>query len=483
MIMSFKKKEDKLNKINFKNKHNSTYYQYNKNQIKNSYGGIKIKFLENIKKLLSLRNKILLQKSLKNLHVADIADLLERLSYEERYRILFFFKKPLNVYILQYITDDIKDDIVKVLGTKLVSEGVSELKSDDAINLIEDLNRDEQKLILKNISYKNRALIKETLTYPEDSAGRLMQKEIVCIPIDFTIVQTIKYIQLISHKLPEEFYNVYVLNKKYQPIGIIRLSLLLQYNEKKNIEDIMKENFYTISANLDQEEVSQLFQHYDLISAPVTDENGCILGCITLDDIVDVIKEEAEEDILRLSRVSEPDFYADALVTFHRRSPWLIVTLINVLITTFVIGQFKGSKEALTEITFFLPIAAMMGGNSGLQVVTVIVRALTTHELRQENILKSISKEIFVGLINGTFFSILIGGSIGLVQKNIWLGIVVGGSLACNMIWASLIGCIIPIIINKLNFDPAIGAGPTITIMTDVVGYIIYLLFATIFLL
>jgi len=480
-MTTFLKKEGDKN--NHKFQKNSSIMNKYKNQKKSPYGGIEIKFLENIRFLLNSNNKSILHESLQNLHVADIADLLERLNYEERYRILFFLKKTLDASVIQYITDDIKDDIVKILGPKVVAEGVSELKSDDAVNLIEDLNRDEQKVILRNISYKNRALIKETLAYPEDSAGRLMQKEVVCVPLNFTIVQTIKYIQLISHKLPEEFYNVYVLNKKYQPVGIIGLNALLQHSEKKNIQDIMKENFYTISATLDQEEVSQLFQHYDLISAPVTDINGRIMGCITLDDIVDVIKEEAEEDILRLSRVSESDFYADALVTFYRRSPWLMVTLINVVITTFIIEQFRGSIEALTEITFFLPIAAMMGGNSGLQVVTVIIRALTTHELRQENIFKSISKEIFVGLINGMFFSILVGGFIYLIQKNIWLGVIVGGSLACNMIWASLMGCIIPIIINKSGYDPAIGAGPTITIMTDVAGYTIYLVFATIFLL
>jgi magnesium transporter len=447
------------------------------------YGGVSSQFLEEVQEFLEEENHKALQESLEGLHVADVADLLERLGPEKRHHILSVLKEPLDPGVLSHLSEDVRDDVVSILGTKVVAEAVAELESDDAVHLIEDLDEEQQSAVLKAVSAEDRALLEESLTYPEDSAGRLMQREMVFVPLVFTVEKALKHIHSNAPELPEEFYNVYVTDERHHPVGVIGLSRLLRCDPKKNISEVMNEAAHKIPVELDQEEVAQLFQHYGLVSAPVISEDGRMVGRITLDDVVDVIKEEAEEDILRLSRVGEADFYADALETFYRRSPWLLVTLINALVTIFVIGQFETSIEAVTEIAFFLPVAAMMGGNSGLQVVTVIVRALTTHELRQGNIFRAVRKEILVGLTNGLVFAFLLGATAGLLEQSTLLGVVVGGALICNMVWAALMGCLLPIIINRFGADPAVGAGPMLTIMTDVSGYAIYLLLATIFLL
>ncbi|MCP4923905.1 MAG: magnesium transporter [bacterium] len=447
------------------------------------YGGVSLQFLEEIKGYLETKNHKALQSSLEGLHAADAADLLERLDPEKRHRILSQLKHPLDPAALSHLSEDVRDDVVEVLGPKALAEAVSGLESDDAVHLIEDLDEEQKSAVLKAVSAEDRALLEESLTYPEDSAGRLMQREIVFVPLVFTVAQALKHIHSNALELPEEFYNVYVTDERHHPVGVIGLSRLLRCDPKKTVEEVMDEALHKIPVELDQEEVAQLFQHYGLVSAPVVSKDGRMVGRITLDDVVDVIKEEAEEDILRLSRVGEADFYADTLETFYRRSPWLLVTLINALVTIFVIGQFETSIESVTEIAFFLPVAAMMGGNSGLQVVTVIVRALTTHELRQGNILRAVRKEVLVGIINGVVFALLLGATAGVLEQSPLLGVVVGGALICNMIWAGLMGSLLPIFINRFGADPAIGAGPMLAIMTDVAGYAIYLLLATMFLL
>ena len=449
----------------------------------NHYNGVSTELFTKIKDLLDKKNNKNLKKNLEELHSADIADLLEHLNSENRYNLLSLLKRPFDPTILSSLSGDVIADVVNLLDPEIVAKAISKLDVDDVVHLIENLNESKKNTVLKTISKKDRILIEQSLKYPKDSAGRLMQRKIVYVPIVFNVGQALKHIYSNSPELPEKFYHIYVIDENHHPVGDIGLSRLIRCNPEKPVKEVMNEDLYKIPVYLDQEEIAQLFQHYGLISTPVIDENHKMVGRITIDDIVNVIKEEAEEDILKLARVGEADFYADTIETFYRRSPWLLVTLINTLVTIFVIGQFETSIESVTEIAFFLPVAAMMGGNSGLQVVTIIVRALTTNELKKGNILRAVRKEVFVGIINGIVFAFLLGATAGIMQTSPLLGVVVAGALICNMVWAAFIGCILPIIINRLGADPAIGAGPMLTIMTDVSGYSIYLLLATILLL
>lgn len=446
------------------------------------YYGASSELLEQVIAILNNNKPEALNKLINPLHSADVADMIQRLSGDHRHLFISFIRRKIDPDVLTQLDDDIRDQVLEQLGTKRVAEAVKTLESDDAVYLIEDLDIDQQREILRSIPKENRAILEEGLSYPEDSAGRLMQREVVCVPAFWTIRDTLDYIHE-SEGLPDLFYDVFVVDPKHCPIGSISLSKLMRCPPTKKVSEVLEPGIKTIPVTTDQEQVAHLFRHYGLVSSPVVDDMGRILGMVTVDDVVDVIEEEAEEDIMHLAGVSESDFHSSVFKTSYHRLIWLVVSMLNVMISVVVIAQFETSLKTITALAFFMPVSAAMGGNAGLQVVTVIVRALTTNELRDENTYRSILKESIVNLINGFFFAIVFGIMAYYWSNDLGIGLVVAGALVCNMIWAGFAGASLPIFLNRLGMDPAISAGPLVTTITDVLGYAIYLGLATAFLL
>ncbi|MEQ8164663.1 MAG: magnesium transporter, partial [Alphaproteobacteria bacterium] len=342
---------------------------------------------------------------IEGVHPADIADLLERLAPEERRRFLDIIRHDFNPDILAELDEAVREEVIDYLSMEEIAAAVAGLDTDDAVQVIEELDAADQQELLAEIPIGDRALIEEALAYPEDSAGRMMQREFVAVPTFWTVGQAIDYMREHADKdesdLPETFYDIFVVDPKHRPVGTIHLSKILSTKRPIKVSEIMVEDMALIPASMDQEDVAFMFRQRDLVSAPVIDESGRLVGAITIDDVVDVIHEEHEEDIMRLGGVREDDLYNAAMDTTRRRFSWLFVNLITAIIASIVIGFFEGTIDQIVALAVLMPIVASMGGNAGTQTMTVAVRALAMKELRPTNAMRFIGKELFVGGVNG----------------------------------------------------------------------------------
>ena len=416
------------------------------------------------------------------LHAADVAVVIEYLPPALRHSLLDILRPRFDPEILSHLDETVAQEVIDQLGAREIAEAITGLESDDVVALLEDLDAHHQKEILDSIPTPERVIVEKALTYPEESAARLMQREIVCVPGSWTIAEAMKHMKR-EKKLPEKFYDLFVVDAHETPIGSVPLNLLLRHPSSTKIMDIMETDIKRIPALMDQEEVAHLFQKYGLVSAPVVDENNRTIGMITVDDVVDIIEEEAEKDIMLLSRVTESDFFEPLLNTSYSRIRWLIITLLNMLMAAFVISQFQHTIEKMVALAVLMPISAAMSGNAGMQVVTVTVRALATRELGGVNMSRAIWKESGVGLLNGIFFGSLMGCIAAFWFSNAGLGLVLGSALVLNMVWAAVGGVVLPILIDKLGLDPATSAGPLLTTTTDLLSFATFLGFAHLFLM
>lgn len=423
----------------------------------------------------------LVKRLIKPLHSADVAVVIEYLSPHLRHHLIEILRPHFNPDLLTHLNETVREEVIEQLGTHDMAEAISGLKSDDAVALIEDLGEEQQKKILESIPIGERVILEEVLTYPEDSAARLMQREIACVPSFWTVAQTMHYLAE-EKNLPEKFYDLFVVDPKHAPIGCVPLSLLLRQPPSTKILDIMMVDIKRIPTLMDQEEVALLFRKYGLVSAPVIDEGNRIVGMITVDDVVEVVDEEAEKDIMLLARVTESDFYEPLLSTSYSRIRWLMISLLNTLMAATVISQFQHTIEKMVALAVLMPINAAMSGNAGMQVVTVTVRALAMRELGVANMSRAIWKEVLVGLINGIVFGGVVGAIAAFWFSDPALGMVLGGALVFNMMWAAVWGVVLPILIDKMGMDPALSAGPFLTTTTDLLGFAIFLGMARIFL-
>lgn len=414
-------------------------------------------------------------------HAPDIAIIIEYLPPSLRHYFIEYLRPHFDPEILSHLNETVCEEVVEQLGMQDLAEAITGLKSDDAVALIEDLDEEQQKEILDSIPMGERLILEEVLTYPEDSAARLMQREVVCVPHHWTVGQAIEYINN-DKSLPEKFYGLFVIDKHKNPIGELPVSLLLRQKRSIKITDIMSTDIKRIPALMDQEEVALLFRKYGLVLAPVVNEDGQIVGMLTIDDIVDVIEEAAEEDIMLLSRVTESDFFEPLLSTAYSRIGWLLITLLNTLVAVIVISQFQETLKKMVALAVLMPISAAMSGNAGMQVVTVTVRAIANRELGGSNMNRAIWKEILVGLINGVVFGAIMGSIAAFWFSDSALGMVLGSALIFNMLWAAVGGVILPIVIDRMGMDPAISAGPFLSTTTDLLGFATFLGLATLFL-
>lgn len=414
-----------------------------------------------------------------DLHYADLADLLERLSRDNRIRLVKTIRKSFDPEVLSELDERVRDDVLGALGVKEVANALSELDSDDVLLVLEEMDEDQQQLYLNHISDEERTLIEQGLSYPEDSAGRLMQREVVTVPSHWNVGQCIDYIRRMADaeedELPSIFYDIFVIDVRHHPVGAISLSRLLRTRRQVPVTEVMEADMHKVEVTTDQEEVAFLFRQRDLVSAPVVDLDGRLVGAITIDDVVDVIHEEHEEDIMRMGGVIEDDLYNAAISTARARFSWLVVNLLTAVLASLVIGLFDATIEQAVALAVLMPIVASMGGNAGTQTLTVTVRALATKELTASNMVRVVSKEVIVGCFNGVMFAILTGLVTWAWFQTPLLGCVIAAAMVINMVVAGFAGTTIPILLERAGADPAIASSVFLTTVTDVVGFFAFL--------
>ena len=408
------------------------------------------------------------------LHSADVADLVEQLEPDERRILVDVLRGLIAPEVLPHLGEALRDDVVEHLGTRGVAAALAELDVDDAIDVFEDLDEEDRREVLNALPAFERLRIEEGLAFPEDSAGRLMQRDFVAIPAYWTVGQTIDYMRR-TDDLPDEFYEIFVVDPSHRPMGTVPLYRAMRARRPVLVGDVMESDPVLIPAGMDQEEVAYHFQQYDLASAGVVDEGGRLIGAIMVDDVVDVIHEEAEEDIMRLAGVGESDIFWTVAETIRRRFPWLVVNLGTAILASVVISLFGATIEQVVALAILMPIVASMGGNAGTQTMTVTVRALATRDLTVTNAFRVIGKELFVGLVNGVLFAALVGTVAAVWFGDLLLGGVIAVAMIVNMIVAALAGILVPLGFNRFGVDPAVAATVFVTTVTDVVGFFAFL--------
>ena len=417
------------------------------------------------------------------MHNADIADLLQNLDPVLRLSLLNIISNKFDPEILTYLNDSLREEIVETLDIRQLANNAKELDIDDAVDLVEDLEKEDQNTFLENLEEKERALIEEGLNFPEDSAGRLMQRQFIALNQIWNVGQAIDYLRGNKKSLPEDFYDIYLVNSDKKVEGVVPLGRLMASKRNVILNSIANKELRVIDVHMDQEEVAYLFNKYGLVSAPVIDVNKNIIGSITVDDVVEVIEEEREEDMLKLGGVGHTDIYNSVVNTTRSRISWLIVNLMTAVVASIVIGLFEAAIEKIVALAILMPIVASMGANAGTQTLTVAVRALAVKELTTSNALKIIIKETFIGGINGIIFAVIISLVSIYWFQDFMLGVIIGVAMVMNLIIAGFAGTIIPLALVRIKIDPALASAVILTTITDVFGFLSFLGLATLFLI
>ncbi len=450
------------------------------NSLRNERGEIRPEFVEHVTAAIEAADGPALRALAGDLHEADMGDLLEALDAEHRPQLIELMGPEFDFTALTEVDVAVREDILEELPAETVAEGMRDLDSDDAVEILQALAKEDQAEILEQLPASERVAIARGLDYPEDSAGRRMQTEIIAVPPFWTVGQTIDHMRE-TPDLPDRFFDVYVVDPAHRFLGAVPLDRLLRAQRPVRISDLMEEDRRLVHATDDQEGVARLFERYNLVAVPVVDTGDRLVGVITHDDIVDVIEEEAEEDIKALGGVSGEEELSDTVATIARgRFLWLFANLLTALAASWVISRFQGSIEKMVSLAVLMPIVASMGGNAGTQTMTVAVRALATRELSSANVGRVVRRELLVGLINGLCFAVILG-----VVAVVWfqvndLGVVIGLAMICVLTAAALGGIVIPLSLSRLGVDPAVSSGPFVTTVTDVIGFFAFLGIATV---
>ena len=413
-----------------------------------------------------------------DLHQSELGDLLEALLPEQRRALVELLGKDFDFSSLTEVDEKIRLEIVDNLPNAQIAQAVQELDSDDAVYILEDLDEEDQDEILAQLPFTERIRLRRSLDYPEESAGRRMQTEFVAVPPFWTVGQTIDYMRD-DNNLPERFSQIFVIDPSFKLLGAIDLDQILRTKRSVKIEEIMHETRHAIPATMDQEEASREFEQYDLLSAAVVDENERLVGVLTIDDMVDVIQQEAEEDLLRMGGVGDEELSDSVLATSRSRVPWLMVNLLTAFLAASVIGYFDATIQEIVALAVLMPIVAGMGGNAGSQTMTVTVRALATKDIDIYNAGRIIRREMGVGFINGVIFAVLIGITAALWFQSPTLGCIIAAAMVINMFTAAVAGILVPLLLDKFGADPAVGSAVFVTTITDVVGFFAFLGLAT----
>ena len=415
-----------------------------------------------------------INQTLKDLHPSDVANLIENLSSETRAKLIEIEEFNIDPEIFIEINDSIQSEVLQLLSTDSVAKILKRLESDNSIAILENLETAKKKDVLDKLPPKDRFLLEEGLSYPEDSAARLMQREFTAVPSDWSVGQTIDYLRE-SKDLPEEFLEIFIVDTDFKPIGTVSSSRVLRTARESKMNLIMSEMPVLIPVNMDKEEVGHTFEDYNLVSAGVVNKNDKLVGMITADDVVTVVKEEAEEDALRLAGVGDEEITDSVLVKTKRRFNWLLLNLFTALLATWVISKFGASIEQMVALAFLMPIVASMGGNAGMQTLAVTIRAIATKELSTGNFNRVVGKEFLIGILNGIIFAIITAFIVQLWFNELKLSLLIAISMVLNMIVAGLFGILVPVSLKKLNIDPALASSVFVTTITDVIGFLSFL--------
>ena len=416
------------------------------------------------------------------LHAADIADLLEQVNAYDRRRLILLYDKEFDGEILSEINEPVREEVIQLLKPEVLADAVRELDSDDVVDILEYLEEPQQEAILDALEDSDRVAVEQALNYPEESAGRLMQREVVAVPEHFTVGDAIDFMRS-KDDLPDQFYHVILVDPRMKPVGHVALGRLMASPRSTALMDILEPSFRMIPAEQDEGDVAYAFNQYHLISAPVVDEDERLVGVITIDDAMIVLDEEHEEDILRLAGVGEGTLSDSVSETTKQRFPWLAVNLVTAILASLVIAQFEDTIAQFVALAVLMPIVASMGGNAGTQSLTVAVRAIATKDLTGSNVWRVIRREAAVGLVNGVAFAVVMGVIGVLWFGSPLLGVVIGTAMIINLVIAGLAGTMIPVILDKVGVDPALASGAFVTTVTDIVGFFAFLALAGIVLL
>lgn len=445
--------------------------------------GISSIFIDEIRNAIRANDKQYLEDKILILHQADIADIFEILSKEERKTLFSFLQDKLPAEALASLDEQVLKDIIDNYKPSILGELIGKLETDDASYILENLDIEKRDALLEQIPKAPRNLIIQSLQFPEMSAGRLMQRDYVAVPRYWNVGQVIDFLRG-SSKVPDQFYSIFIVDPKHMPVGTVPLHKLMRSERKVILSDIMIKEPVIVSVTMDQEDMAFLFEQYDLTSAPVVNSQNRLIGMVTVDDVVEVIQEEAEEDMLKLAGISgDTDLYLAAWQTARSRFSWLFINLLTAILASIAIGLFEGTIKQIVALAVLMPIVASMGGNAGTQTLTVAVRALATRELNQSNALRVFGKEILVGIINGLIFAVIVGLVAALWFGEHGLGIVIALAMLFNLFVAGFFGAAIPLLLQRWKIDPALGASILLTTVTDVVGFFVFLGLAQILLL
>jgi len=428
---------------------------------------------------IAAADSTVLRELVSDLHESDLGDLIEVLDPELRPRLVALMGHDFDFTALTQVDDTVREEILEELPAEAVAEGVREIDSDDAVAILEDLPKDEQREILEQLPPHERVALARSLLYPENSAGRRMQTEFIAVAPAWTVGQAIDYMRE-TPDLPDRFWELYVVDAEHKLKGTVALDRVLRTKRPVPMAELLDEELHRVRVTDDQEDVARLFERYDLVSAPVVDESDCLVGVITFDDIVDVIEEEAEEDIKALGGVRREEELSDPVWAIARgRFNWLLVNLATAFLASSVLGLFEGELQKMVALAVLAPIVASQGGNAATQTMTVAVRALATRELSTANAGRIIFREVLVGLVNGLAFAVITGVAAAAWFKVADLGLVIGLAMICNLLAAALGGILVPLVLYHFRADPAVSSGVFVTTVTDVVGFFSFLGIAT----
>lgn len=432
-------------------------------------------FVDEVTEALAAGDTARVQELAEPLHPADIADLIEQVEPGERQPLAAALGDVLDADVISEMNEVVREQLIDVLDPGQVADVVTQMETDDAVAILEDMDEEDQAEVLRSLPADERAAIEEALSYPEESAGRLMQRDLIAVPEYWTVGQVIDFLRQAGDDVTSDFWEIFVVDPTHKPVGTMRLSLVLRSPRNVLVTDVMKGEQTLIPVDMDQEEVALRFQKYALISAAVIDASGRLVGVITVDDIVHIIQEEADEDILRLSGAGDGDINDSVREIVSTRLRWLVVNLGTAILASIVIGFFAGTIEKMVALAILMPIVSALGGNAATQTMAVTVRALATDQLTEANTRRTILKEIRVALINGAAIAFLVGVAAGLYFTNVHLGLVIATAMIGNILVAGLAGVMVPLTLDRMDVDPAVSSPVFVTMTTDVMGFLFFL--------
>ncbi|MDE0984537.1 MAG: magnesium transporter [Yoonia sp.] len=445
--------------------------------------GISDRLVADVMSAVETGQSVYVDALLDPLHPADVAHLIELIDSRQRRDLLSVWKGGMDGDVLSELDEKLREEVIESLAPDEFAEAVRELETDDVVDLVEYLDEEQQEAALDALDAGDRVAVEQALSYPEESAGRHMQSELVRAPDHWTVGEAIDFLRSDDVDLPDQFYHVILVDPRLKAVGYVTLGRLLSSRRDVPLSDIVEDTFRTFHVNQDVEEVAQAINHYHMITAPVVDDDDRIVGVITIDDAMAFLEEEAEEDILRLAGVGEGSLSDRVIATTRQRFPWLAVNLVTAIFASLVISMFEDTISGFVALAVLMPIVASMGGNAGTQSLTVAVRALATRDLTGANVWRVIRREALVGLVNGMIFAVVMG-----IVSAVWfgtpmLGVVIAVAMVINMVVAGLAGTMVPVLLERAGVDPALASGAFVTTVTDVIGFFAFLGLASAWLL